>query len=402
MEGVMSICIAGKNDIAVDVCQYVIENYPQEQVFVITNRNDKGVDGFQRSFLKYAREKNLTICDLNDVYDQKDLVFISLEFDRIIKPSLFVSKRLFNIHFSLLPSYKGMYTSAIPLLNGENCTGVTLHCIEQGIDTGDIIAQKRISIGKNETCKSLYFKYIKKGTELVIQNIDNLIKDRYEKIPQPIENSTYYPKSYLDYSDIKIDLNCTAYQVAQQIAAYNFRDFQLPSIYGINVVGCEITDVKSVQRPGTVLHQSDDCFLIATIDYDLIVYKDCLDKLFDICKHDKIDDLLRFKFLEYYIREKEPIHGWSPLIIAAYNNSIRVFEFLLKCGADVNDRNYNGTTVMMYAKDAALKNNDNRIIDLCIEYGADPLLRDYKGMNLYDYLMQQSVYLLDYIKDKKQ
>lgn len=72
-----------------------------------------------------------------------DLIFISLEFDKIVNPDLFKDARLYNIHFSLLPSYKGMYTSAIPILNGEEMVGVTFHEIDKGIDTGNIIAQKK-------------------------------------------------------------------------------------------------------------------------------------------------------------------------------------------------------------------------------------------------------------------
>ena len=67
------------------------------------------------------------------------IFFISLEFDKIINTSLFKTTNLFNIHFSLLPRYKGMYTSILPILNGDKISGVTLHKIDRGIDTGDII-----------------------------------------------------------------------------------------------------------------------------------------------------------------------------------------------------------------------------------------------------------------------
>ena len=69
-----------------------------------------------------------------------------IEFDQIIKPTEFRSNRLFNIHFSYLPEFKGMYTSAIPILQGSTHTGVTLHGIDQGIDTGPIIAQEKFEI----------------------------------------------------------------------------------------------------------------------------------------------------------------------------------------------------------------------------------------------------------------
>ena len=63
-----------------------------------------------------------------------------------------------------------MYTSALPFINGESLTGVTLHKIDLGIDTGDIIGQKRIEILDTDTARSLYLKYIQYGTKLVIEN----------------------------------------------------------------------------------------------------------------------------------------------------------------------------------------------------------------------------------------
>jgi len=47
--------------------------------------------------------------------------------------------------------------------------------------------------------------------------------------------------------------------------------------------------------------------------------------------------------------------GWSPLIVAAYHGNHRVVNFLLKRGALASDESYNGTLVLMYEKDFALK-----------------------------------------------
>ncbi|MBQ8080233.1 MAG: hypothetical protein IJ236_09800 [Oscillospiraceae bacterium] len=73
------------------------------------------------------------------MYDTEDLIFLSAEFDRLIRPDKFRSQELYNIHFSLLPRYKGCYTSVHPLLHGDTTTGVTFHRIRRGIDTGEII-----------------------------------------------------------------------------------------------------------------------------------------------------------------------------------------------------------------------------------------------------------------------
>ena len=106
----MKICIAGKNNIAVSVCSYLLKKYPDIPILVVKNRTDNGTDSFQRSFWKFANDNNLPMKELEDVYSIPDLIFLSLEFDRIIYPERFSSSKLFNIHFSLLPAYKGMYT----------------------------------------------------------------------------------------------------------------------------------------------------------------------------------------------------------------------------------------------------------------------------------------------------
>ncbi len=133
----MRICIGGKNNIAVDVCSHILEYYSELDVYVIPNKCDDGKDGFQRSFKKFAKEKHVPIVYLSDVYPWADLVFFSVEFDRIIRPEKFASKQLFNIHFSILPKYKGCHTAAMPILNGEELGGVTYHLMDRGIDTGD-------------------------------------------------------------------------------------------------------------------------------------------------------------------------------------------------------------------------------------------------------------------------
>jgi methionyl-tRNA formyltransferase len=98
-----------------------------------------------------------------------------LEFDEIIKSDRFKSKKLYNIHFSLLPKFNGMYTFAWPILSSENCTGVSLHEVDAGIDTGDIVAQVKFNIEITDTARTLYLKYIKEGTSLVNSFLEKIL-----------------------------------------------------------------------------------------------------------------------------------------------------------------------------------------------------------------------------------
>ena len=67
------------------------------------------------TFIKvFALKNNIRTISLQQAQDIDNLIFISLEYDCLIRPQLFRTRRLYNLHFSALPQYKGMYTSAIP------------------------------------------------------------------------------------------------------------------------------------------------------------------------------------------------------------------------------------------------------------------------------------------------
>lgn len=382
----MKICIGGKNNIAVDVCSHILEYYPDINVYAIPNKGDDGKDGFQRSFKKYAEEKQVPIVSLSDVYFWEDLVFLSVEFDRIIRPEKFASKQLFNIHFSLLPKYKGCHTAAMPILNGEELGGVTFHLMESGIDTGDIIDQEKVHISKDETCKSLYIKYLSLGSKVVIRNLDAVLENRYMASPQALDDSTYYSRSEIDYSNIQVDFNRTAAQIDRQFRAFSFRDFQLPMYENVPISYVEFTDIKSNEKPGTKVDETNDSFRVATIDYDVILHKDKLNDLIEMASLGNLEELRRIKDIRKYVNEQEPVHGWTLLMVAAYHCQLDMAEFLLRKGSNINAQNYNGTTVIMYAKDGMLNKRDDGLFKMLLHNGANPYIKDFSGRNLFDYV----------------
>lgn len=238
----MKICIAGKNDIAVNALYYVIDKCGSDNTMVILNKNDCGKDGWQKSLKRAAIELNVKICSLEDVYNISDLCFFSLEFDRIIKTEKFKTKKLFNIHFSNLPKYKGMYTSVMPLLNGESETGVTLHIIDNGIDTGDIVAWKNFHIDINDTSRDIYFKFLENAFILFKENFAKILSNEYSLKKQPQINSSYYSKSSLNFKNIEINFNKTSFEIHNQLRAFMFKEYQLPEINGTKVDKSVLTD----------------------------------------------------------------------------------------------------------------------------------------------------------------
>ena len=104
-----NVIIAGKNDIAVEVLTYIRKRFKKEiNAYVVCNQTETVADSWQHSLRLAAEQAGVPECRLEDVYTMENSLFLSLEYDRLIKPDKFVSKELYNIHFSLLPQYRGM------------------------------------------------------------------------------------------------------------------------------------------------------------------------------------------------------------------------------------------------------------------------------------------------------
>jgi len=284
-----TICIAGKNSIAVAGLDYCLKKHSNKTILFLPHKLDLGVDSWQPSFKRFGNKNKVKEVKLKDLYDIDNLIFISLEFADLLNPNKFKSNYLFNMHFSLLPQYKGMYTSAMPLINGENNTGVTIHKIDEGIDTGDIIDQISFKINLKDNAKTLYFKYLEYGKKLFVRNIEQIIKKQYSSQKQSNEKSSYYSKSSIDYSNLKIDLRKTAYEVHNNFRALTFREYQMPVFNSWNILETKITYEKSKEKPGTILEENEEYFKISTIDYNLILIKDYYPILWSSSKTDNIN-----------------------------------------------------------------------------------------------------------------
>ena len=397
----MRVCIAGKNQIAVDGLRLALSKLQLDRVVACPNDHDDGRSAWQPSLRRHAIELGVPIISLDDAACESDLLFISLEVNRIIRPQKFLSRRLYNIHFSKLPAYKGVYTSAWPILNGETETGVTLHRIDAGIDTGEIVAQRTFSLAPDETARSLYFKYLEEGFALLRDQLDGLISDTVSSQPQSINGSTYYSKSSINYSELALDLNQTACTLDRQVRAYSFREFQQPHIHGMPAAAVSGTDKRSARRPGRVLRQTSDGMLISTIDYDAWIVRDRsmdLLRLVEDGNHEAIaGDVGLMPFVDVPNRR-----GWTPLMIASYKGDNTTCRSLLQLGAAVDKGNCNGTTALMYAKEYGVSTGDFTVCDLLLAYGAEMDKADYFGRTVSDYcVIEQQRRGMTYFQSKK-
>jgi len=228
-----TICIAGKNQCAIDCLKFVIKRFKNYKIVVLPNKSDDGKDRWERSFRKFAKKKNIPIVNLKKLYNIENLYLFSLEYEKILKIDNFKSKNLFNFHFSILPKYRGCHTNYYQISNGEKKSGVTIHEIDKGIDTGKIIDSISFKVPINCTAYENYKKLLSKSVYLFKKNISNILIDNYSVKKQNLKRGSYFSRNSVDYQKL-IKINHLKHNISthNKIRALIFHPFQLPIYNG--------------------------------------------------------------------------------------------------------------------------------------------------------------------------
>jgi methionyl-tRNA formyltransferase len=149
-------------------------------------------------------------------------MIISAGYDRIIPADVLARvPRSVNVHFGMLPKYRGSYSIPWAILNNESEIGVTLHEMAPSIDDGAIIRQERFGNEPSLSCRDIYDRAVEIGTGLVTWLIDQTLRgDPPAATPQDERMATYYTPNYP--GDFRIPWRQTATFVANYIRAAHF------------------------------------------------------------------------------------------------------------------------------------------------------------------------------------
>jgi methionyl-tRNA formyltransferase len=98
-----------------------------------------------------------------------------------------------NLHASLLPRYRGAAPIQWAIANGESVTGVTTMHIDAGLDTGDILMQREISIDRKDTAETLGPKLAAIGADLMVETLRGLDSGQVRPTPQDHSQATLAP-----------------------------------------------------------------------------------------------------------------------------------------------------------------------------------------------------------------
>ena len=153
---------------------------------------------------------------------------ISILFDYILKPEFLdiFPRGVINLHPALLPYNRGQYPNVWSIVEGTPA-GVTLHYIDEGIDTGDIIAQQEVPVEPIDTGETLYRK-LERASLSLFQKTWPLIKaGRAPRIPQNKEVGTYHRTRDVESIDkIQLDQEYKARDLINILRARTFPPYK--------------------------------------------------------------------------------------------------------------------------------------------------------------------------------
>jgi len=160
---------------------------------------------------------------------EPDLVVVAY-YDRILKKDVISIPPLgcVNVHMALAEEYRGCYPTTHAIINGENITGVTIHYIDEGVDTGDIIAQKYAVINDFDTGKDLYMRLVDTGYSLFVDTFPSMVNGTARARKQVTTVHTkYHRKVFPSYT---IEYTGNGEEFYNSLRALIFPPFPMPMI----------------------------------------------------------------------------------------------------------------------------------------------------------------------------
>lgn len=154
-----------------------------------------------------AKKCEVHYCDQKVDSVDYDLI-ISFGYRHLIKSDFLnrLTCPILNLHISYLPYNKGAHPCFWSFYEGTP-SGVTIHLIDEGIDTGDILFQKYVDFDKGEkTFKQAYKRLIDEIESLFLENIDDIIDQKWTALKQVEEGTLHYvadlPKAFLGWDSV--------------------------------------------------------------------------------------------------------------------------------------------------------------------------------------------------------
>ena len=226
----MKIVFLGTPDFAVDSLQAVYD--AGHEILAVVTQPDKERNRRDVTFSpvkQRALDLGLNVLQFQKIRDEGEEilrrlapdVMVTCAYGQIISQSILdIPKHgVINVHASLLPLFRGSSPIQWAILTGQERTGVSIMRTALQVDSGDVLLQKSVSIGDNETAGELFDRLAKLGAEALVEGLQLIESGRAVFTPQDHSKATHYPM--LSKEDGKIDWNCSAKEIVCKIRGMN-------------------------------------------------------------------------------------------------------------------------------------------------------------------------------------
>ncbi len=262
----IDIVFLGTPDFAVPSLKALIENgYNIKAVFTQPDRPKGRGNKVQFSPVKeYALSQNIPVYQPEKIRTEENAkilkelkpdLMITAAFGQILSKENLESAPLgcINVHGSLLPKYRGSSPIQWAVINGEKITGITTMYTDVGVDCGDIILKKELSIGEDETAGELFDRLSILGADALIETLKLFENGKIKRTPQNHEEATHFPM--LEKSMGRIDFSKKSSEIKNLVRGMNPWPVawakcgdDILKIYSVTVL-----DEKSDFTPGTII-----------------------------------------------------------------------------------------------------------------------------------------------------
>lgn len=169
-----------------------------------------------------------------------------------------------NVHASLLPKYRGAAPIQWAVIEGEEKSGITIMQMDAGIDTGDILLQKEITLDKKETGGSLFDKLSLLGGDLVLETLAIAEEGRLKPVKQ--EESLATKVTMFSKGFGKIDFTRPAAEIERLIRGLNPWPSAFTGLNGktLKIWDADVTAGDRTKEPGEIIAVTKDSIVIQT------------------------------------------------------------------------------------------------------------------------------------------
>lgn len=202
------------------------------------------------------------------ISDLKPELIVVIAYGKILPPDLLHIPKYgcVNVHASLLPKYRGAWPIAAAIMNGDYKTGVTTMLMDEGMDTGNILLRKEISIDDNMTFGQLYNELSRLSADVLIETVEGLEDGSLKPTAQ--ESGEFKSAGKISHGDEHIDWMMNAAEVHNHIramdpepGAYTIYEKTAVKLFGSDEV--KYSGSEKDARPGEIIYIGPDGVTVA-------------------------------------------------------------------------------------------------------------------------------------------